>query len=98
MMCAERAKARRSWLLAGSTAALALACAPAARAADAAEVSELVVTGRLEETQPQALSKFGYHLEVVTEETIQNGLYVDVSQVLTNRVPGLFSVSQSGPF
>jgi vitamin B12 transporter len=88
---------RRACLLAGAAAA-ALLTTNAARADDAPMVSELVITGGLEETLPMELSKFGARLHVVTAAEIRQGGFVDVGQVLQTRVPGLHLEPQSGPF
>lgn len=85
----------RSLLLAGASMVL----APAVGAAEAgATVDEVVVTGRIEETLPQSLSQFGSRLEVVSDQRIQDGGYLDVGQVLQSEVPGLSLIPQSGPF
>lgn len=82
-------------LLAGAAMA---AMAPGwARAADA-EVEELVVAGRLEETLPQKLAEYGNRLEVVSGEEIRKGLYTDVATVLSTSLPGLSLIPQAGPF
>ena len=70
----------------------------AARAAEAPEVSELVVTGKLEEVQPTDLSKYGTRLDVVTGRQIELSSFADVGQILSNSVPGLYVAPQSGPF
>jgi vitamin B12 transporter len=90
---------RRAWrklALACGAAALALS-AQAAHAAEAASVSEVVVTGDLEQTLPQAIAKSGSRLTVITSEQIEAGNYLDVGQAL-NLVPGLSLIPQSGPF
>jgi outer membrane cobalamin receptor len=90
--------ARRHALALGASAlALAAICGPA-RAAEATPVSELVVTGGLEETLPTELSRYGNRLDVVTAQQIQDGGFVDIGQVLETRVPGLHLSPQSGPF
>ena len=84
--------------LIATTAALALG-AHRARAADAsATVSELVITGGLEETTPSQLAKFGNRLDVVTRAQIELSSSADVAQILTTSVPGLYVATQSGPF
>jgi vitamin B12 transporter len=97
MRTLKSAARRRAATLAGAAAA-ALLSTHAAQAAEAAEVSELVITGGLEETLPMELSKFGARLHVVTEAAIRQGGFVDVGQVLQTRVPGLHLEPQSGPF
>ncbi|HEY2753752.1 TonB-dependent receptor [Phenylobacterium sp.] len=71
--------------------------AHAARAADA-ELSELVVAGKLEETIPVQLSQYGNRLDVVTSAQIQASGLSDVGQVLSKYVPGLYLAPQSGAF
>ena len=92
-----RIRAAGKLALIASTAALALG-APAARAADAPSVSELVVTGGLEETLPQELAKYGNRVDVVTARQIELSTFPDVAQVLSRSVPGLYVAPQSGPF
>jgi outer membrane receptor for ferrienterochelin and colicin len=78
---------RRAWrklALACGAAALALS-AQAAHAAEAASVSEVVVTGDLEQTLPQAIAKSGSRLTVITSEQIEAGNYLDVGQALEPR-------------
>lgn len=89
-------RARRKLVLVCSAAAWAL-IAHAAYADDAASVSELVVTGDLEQTLPQEIAKSGSRLTVITSEQIEAGNYLDVGQAL-NLVPGLSLIPQSGPF
>lgn len=89
-------RARRRLVLVCSSAALALG-AHAAYADDAASVSEVVITGDLEQTLPQEIAKSGSRLTVITSDRIQAGNYVDVGQAL-NLVPGLSLIPQSGPF
>ena len=99
MQTSRNGARRKGALMAGCALAAALA-ASAAHAADAPtnQVSELVVTGGLEETLPTELSHYGDRLDAVTAEQIQAGGFVDVGQVLQSRVPGLYLAPQSGPF
>ncbi len=61
--------------------------------------NEIVVTATsLEETLPQELSKYGYKVEIVDEETIRNRGYIDIAQALDMEVAGLTVLSQAGPF
>jgi vitamin B12 transporter len=78
-------------------AAMAATAPGLARAAEA-EVAELVVTGRLEETLPQKLGEYGNRLEIVSGEEIQKGLFTDVATVLSTSLPGLSLIPQAGPF
>lgn len=82
---------RTIWLL-GAAASL---LTGAARAAD---VDEVVVTARLEESLPQELSRYGSDLEVIGAETVRRNAYVDVSQALQMQTPGLFVSPRNGPF
>jgi vitamin B12 transporter len=91
----RRRLARRRLLMAASAATLTLATA--AHAEDR-EVDDVVVTGRLEESLPTELARYGHRLEVVTSEELVRGGVVDVSQALATMVPGLSLAPQSGPF
>jgi vitamin B12 transporter len=82
---------RKIWLLGAAVTLL-------TGAARAAEVDELVVTARLEESLPQALSRYGSDLEVIGAETVRRNAYVDVSQALQMQTPGLFVSPRNGPF
>jgi outer membrane cobalamin receptor len=83
-------------LLAGGAMA---ALATAAAAAEAgAEVEELVVRARLEESLPQELARYGSDLEVIAAEVVRDNVYVDVSQALQMQTPGLFLSPRNGPF
>ncbi len=82
---------RTIWLL-GAAASL---LTGSARAAD---VDEVVVTARLEESLPQELSRYGSDLEVIGAETVRRNAYVDVSQALQMQTPGLFVSPRNGPF
>src|SRR3569833_580392 len=84
-------------VLVASAAAIALG-ARTARAAEATDVSELVVTGGLEEGLPAQLSQYGSRLDTVLAETIRLSSPPDVGQVLSKYVPGLYLAPQSGPF
>jgi vitamin B12 transporter len=88
----RRKAGRRRALL---TAASLLALAGTARAAD---IEGVVVTGRLEETLPAELARYGHRLEVVTSEEIEAGGFVDAGQALSALVPGLHVAPQSGAF
>jgi vitamin B12 transporter len=90
---------RKAWMAGGAAALLGVVGAGPATADEAgAEVSELLVTARLEETLPQELARYGGGLEVVTAETVRRNAYVDVSQALQMQVPGLFLSPRNGPF
>ncbi len=89
-------RARRKLVLVCSSAALALS-AQAARADEAGAVSEVVITGDLEQTLPQEIARSGSRLTIVTAQQIEAGNYLDVGQAL-NLVPGLSLIPQSGPF
>ncbi|MCR5874090.1 TonB-dependent receptor [Phenylobacterium sp. J426] len=82
------------WLLGAALAAL----GSGARA-EGADVQELVVTAaRLEETLPQELARYGADLSVISEATIRDNLYVDISQALQMQTPGVFLSPRNGPF
>lgn len=60
---------------------------------------EVVVTaGRLEETLPQELARYGSRLTVVGSEQIANSGARDISQTLKVLAPGLYISSKNGPF
>lgn len=93
-----RLRAAGKLALISTAAALALG-GQAARAADATTgVSEVVVTGGLEESTPTQLAKYGNRLDVVTSRQIELSSSADVAQLLTTSVPGLYLSTQSGPF
>ena len=92
-----RPRAAGKLALIATSAAFALG-AQTARAADATAVSEVVVTGGLEETLPQELAKYGARVDVVTGRQIELSNFPDVAQVLSRSVPGLYVAPQSGPF
>ncbi|WP_296600413.1 TonB-dependent receptor [Phenylobacterium sp.] len=89
---------RRRWLLGAAVATLGGAAQVGAARAAEAEVDEVVVSGRLEETLPQTLSQFGSRLEVVSGEEVRRGLFVDAGSVLATSLPGLSLIPQAGPF
>jgi vitamin B12 transporter len=96
--CAAPRRARSTSLLLGASIAALVALASPAEAATAT-VDEVVVAGRsIETTLPLELSKTGSDLETVTAETIRDSVYIDVSQALSMRVPGLFVSPANGPF
>ncbi len=84
-----------------ATAALFIMAAPCAVLAAAAtddELSEIVVTGRLEETLPQELSHYGSRVESISSEQVQRGGYNDISQALQALAPGMYIAPLSGAF
>jgi vitamin B12 transporter len=97
MIQSMRIRAAGKLALIATTAALALG-AQTAHAADVASVSEVVVTGGLEETLPLELAKYGNRVDVVTSRQIELSGFPDVAQVLSRSVPGLYVAPQSGPF
>jgi vitamin B12 transporter len=92
-----RLRAAGKLVLLATAASLAVA-AHAAKAADAPSVSELVVTGGLEETLPSQLSKYGNRIDVVSGHQLDLSGFADVAQNLSRSVPGLYLAPQSGPF
>ncbi len=69
------------------------------QSADADDDDAIIVRAKsLEETLPQELSRYGYKVETVTEETIRNRGYVDATQILDMEVPGLTLNTQAGAF
>jgi vitamin B12 transporter len=100
MIHSMRVRAAGKLALIATTGALALGvqAARAADAVDATAVSEVVVTGGLEETLPLELAKYGNRVDVVTARQIELSTFPDVAQVLSRSVPGLYVAPQSGPF
>lgn len=83
--------------------ALLLLCAAAssiAHAADARDpqLDEVIVTGRLEETLPQELSRYGSRVETIGSEQVQRGGYNDITQTVQALTPGLYISPLSGAF
>jgi outer membrane cobalamin receptor len=65
----------------------------------AAAIEEIVVSGgRIEETIPQELARYGNQVEVITAEQIRKTGFVDVAQTLQMLVPGLNIRPKNGPF
>lgn len=65
----------------------------------AQSIEEVVITaGRLEESIPQELARYGNRVEVVTAEQIERMGFSDVSQTLQMMVPGLHVRPKNGPF
>jgi outer membrane cobalamin receptor len=85
---------KRSIVIAG------LAAVSAARVhAQAAQPEEIVVLGRqIEQNLPQQLAEFGVKMDTLTRADVLNGSYVDVTQVLEAKTPGLFMLPKNGPF
>lgn len=67
--------------------------------AAAAAIEEVVITGgRLEESIPQDLARYGNQLEIITAEQLQRGGFIDVAQSLQMLVPGLHLRPKNGQF
>jgi vitamin B12 transporter len=65
----------------------------------AAEPEEIVVLGRqIEQSVPQQLAEFGTKMDTLSRADVINGAYVDVTQVLEAKTPGLFMLPKNGPF
>ncbi|MDB5453386.1 MAG: TonB-dependent receptor for transport vitamin [Caulobacteraceae bacterium] len=92
----RKERGRRALLAAASL--LALTGTALAGEGRAADIEGVVVTGRLEETLPAELARYGHRLEVVTAEEIEAGGFVDAGQALSALVPGLHLAPQSGAF
>jgi outer membrane cobalamin receptor len=92
----------KTLMLAGAAASALLASPALARAeaaSDASTVDTVVVTGRsLEDTLPEALSKTGVKVDVITSQAIRNGGYVDAALSLQALAPGVFILPKNGPF
>ena len=71
----------------------------AAAATGDASVESVVITGHsLEDTLPEELSKTGVKVDIITDQAIRNGGYVDVAQSLQALAPGVFILPKNGPF
>lgn len=78
---------------------LAMLALGAAGAAWGADIEEITITGgRLEETIPQDLSRYGNQVEIITAEQLRQGGFVDVTQSLQMLVPGLHIRPKNGAF
>jgi vitamin B12 transporter len=65
----------------------------------AADIEEITITGgRLEETIPQDLARYGNQVEIITAEQLRQGGFVDVTQSLQMLVPGLHIRPKNGAF
>lgn len=62
------------------------------------DLDEVTVTGRLEETLPQELARFGSRVETISAEQVQRGGYNDITQTVQALTPGLYISPLSGPF
>ena len=67
-------------------------------AADAAPEEIVVVGARLEETIPLDLQQFGNRVEIITAAELQLGGFIDLSQSLQMKVPGLYLAPKNGAF
>ena len=78
---------------------LALGTVGLLQTAQAASIEEIVVTGgRIEESIPQELARYGNQVEVITAEQIQQSGFIDVAQTLQMLVPGLHIRPKNGQF
>jgi vitamin B12 transporter len=65
----------------------------------AAEIEEIVITGRsIEQTIPQELARYGNRVEVITSEEIERRGFDDIAQTLQMMVPGLHIRPKNGQF
>ena len=82
--------------------ALLLLCAAASNpilaAASDPALDEVTVTGRLEETLPQELSRYGSRVDTISSDQVERGGYNDVAQTVQALTPGLYLSPLSGPF
>jgi len=76
------------------------ACSAAALLSGAAhaQITEVVITGFLEEEIPQQLARYGTRVETVTAQEILNGGYYDITETLEKEVPGIFIAARGGVF
>jgi vitamin B12 transporter len=82
----------------GAAHAQTAASGPAEAALEVGREQVVIVGVTIEETQPQELAKYGNDLTTVDSETIRNQGFVDASQTLQMKVPGLFLAPRGGPF
>lgn len=85
----------RARLLAASASITVLLTAAPALAETSEEV---VVTGRLEQSLPEELARYGNRVTVVDDGQIVRGGFNDVAQTLQTSVPGLYIANRGGPF
>lgn len=79
--------------------AIASAIAQAAAPATEEELDEVIILARsLEVTTPRELSNYGYDVEFVTSQQIQDHGFVDLPQALEMLVPGAYVAPQAGAF
>ncbi|MDZ4762071.1 MAG: TonB-dependent receptor [Alphaproteobacteria bacterium] len=90
---------RLKLVLAGAVAlaAVTLGAAPS-MAQQGPAVDTVTVWGQLEESLAADLAEYGARVEIVTEEQIVNGGFVDASQALQMLVPGLYVAPKNGAF
>jgi outer membrane cobalamin receptor len=62
------------------------------------DLDEVTVTGRLEETLPQELARYGSRVETISSDQVQRGGYNDITQTVQALTPGLYISPLSGPF
>ena len=70
----------------------------AASPASDSDLDEVTVTGRLEETLPQELSRYGSRVETISADQVQRGGYNDITQTVQALTPGLYLSPLSGAF
>jgi vitamin B12 transporter len=75
---------------------LGLSVAGSTLAADIEEIT--IIGGRMEETIPQDLARYGNQVEIITAEQLRQGGFVDVTQSLQMLVPGLHIRPKNGAF
>jgi vitamin B12 transporter len=85
-------------LLLGAAASIAIAIGAAPAVAQTGDADTVYIWGQLEETLAQEIEKTGSRLDVVSEEAIKNGGYVDAGQALQMQAPGLYVAPKNGPF
>jgi outer membrane cobalamin receptor len=61
-------------------------------------LTQVTVTGRLEEDLPLDLQKYGTRIDTLSAEDIKKGGYLDVSAALRSSIPGLYISPKNGPF
>jgi vitamin B12 transporter len=76
-----------------------VALSAVAHAQDSGPIDTIEVRGqRLESDIPRLLAQTGTQVDIIGQQSIKDGSYLDISQALTFQAPGLYVASQHGPF
>lgn len=90
----------KRWLRAGLILSGAFCEVGLVRASEPADdLQEVVISGhQLEQSLPQQLEQYGTRVDVISNDSIRNGGFLDAAQTLQAVAPGLFVQSKNGPF